>query len=204
METRKLSVKVEGLAPGYMQSKVDIEQFKPETKKTGGGKGARASPKTVDQTVEAMIYFNDQKQACIPAEHIRGCLINAAKDFVVSGKRGKTYKELFVSSVFVYPTLVPINPGTWEKDFSTGVNQSTRGRIPLVRPRFNAGWQAEFELEIQDDTLTDETVKLILEHGGTKKGIGVYRPTSGGPYGRFLVRQFEATEPLGEQALADP
>lgn len=54
------------------------------------------------------------------------------------------------------------------------------------RPRLN-NWGAEFTIEIDDDTLDPVTVHQLMTEGGTKIGLGDYRPEKGGPFGRFHV-----------------
>lgn len=190
IQTRTIHVKIEGLEPGYMQSRLDPHDLLKNAsgkKKTGNDAG---DPRTIEETVQHQLYINAKKQPCIPSEHIFGCLLNAAKDFQVQGRRGKSYREVFASSVKVLPGLIPISPPTWETDLRVAHNRASGGRVPAARPKFPGGWTAEFNLLVEDSQLVDETVKRVLEHGGTNKGIGSFRPTNGGPFGRFLVRGF--------------
>ncbi len=190
-ENRVLKVKIEGLEPGYMQSRLDpYDLLKDASGKKATGGGEPKDPENLEFQAHRKLYLNDKKQPCIPAQHIYGSLLNAAKDFKIQGRRGKSYREVFASSVKVAPELIPITPPTWEIDLKAA-NNPRAGRIPVVRPKFPAGWTAEFVLNIEDEQITDETVKRVLEHAGTNKGIGSYRPTNEGPYGRFLVRTFD-------------
>jgi hypothetical protein len=54
------------------------------------------------------------------------------------------------------------------------------------RPRLNQ-WHAEFTLEIDDDMLEPNLIHQLLIEGGSKNGLGDYRPEKGGPFGKFAV-----------------
>jgi hypothetical protein len=43
-----------------------------------------------------------------------------------------------------------------------------------------------------NDTITTETVKQIVEHAGDYVGIGSFRPTNNGMFGRFEIKEFSA------------
>lgn len=185
IKTRKLHVKIEGLEPGYMQSRIDPRTFgQDSTKKTGSNK---RDPKRMHEEAFEKVYFNDHKQPCIPSKHIRGSLIDAAKDFKM-GRR--SYRELFAASVNILPELIPITPPQWELNVDIANNRHV-GRIPVARPRFPGGWSAEFDIVVDDEQLTDETLKQILDHAGLRKGIGSYTPPHEGPYGRYIMREFK-------------
>ena len=63
---------------------------------------------------------------------------------------------------------------------------ATKGRIMRHRPRLNQ-WAMEFALEIDEDMINSQTVHQLLSEGGSKIGLGDFRPDKGGPFGRFLV-----------------
>ena len=187
LQSRKIHVKIEGMEPGYMQSRVDPHDLiRAEKKKTGN---KSADPRNIEEETQHKLFLNKEKIPCIPYEHLYSGLINAAKDFRIGGKGAKSYREVFASSVKVEPALIPINPPTWETDLRVA-NNFKAGRIAVARPKFPGGWTAEFDIIVEDEQITDETVKQVLEHCGSNKGIGSFRPTQGGPFGRFITREF--------------
>jgi hypothetical protein len=186
IEKRQIHIKIEGLEPGYMQSRMDPRTFEDAKIKTGRN---MKDPKMLEEAAFNAIYFNADQKPCIPSKHIRGSLIAAAKDFK-AGRR--SYRELFASAVFVTPELIPIVPPKWEIEHDIVRNASTGGRLPVARPRFPGGWTADFDLSVEDSQLTDETLKRIIDHAGLRKGIGSYNPPHEGPYGRYIVREFKS------------
>jgi len=69
---------------------------------------------------------------------------------------------------------------------------ATKGRIMRHRPKLPT-WAATFTIEIADDMLPVEVVHQLLEEGGRGIGIGDFRPEKGGPFGRFRVVSFRAS-----------
>jgi hypothetical protein len=74
----------------------------------------------------------------------------------------------------------------FEVDSRSVVIPSTKGRIMRHRPRLNS-WACEFTLEIDDDTIDPVLAHQLLVEGGSKIGLGDFRPEKGGPFGRFHV-----------------
>lgn len=122
----------------------------------------------------------------LPAEHIEGALIKGATQIV--WRKRKTYKDIVASSVIVMPREIPFlfpkDPSHYIVDITTGVIPSTRGRIPIARPRWDE-WKFEFEIRnVQPEDLNLDTMESILIEAG-KIGIGTYRLK----YGKFIVEE---------------
>lgn len=64
------------------------------------------------------------------------------------------------------------------------VKQAAVARSRLM---IGAGWELQFSIEVQDERLSPEVMKAVLEEAGRAVGIGDYRPR----YGRFAVEQFQ-------------
>ena len=63
----------------------------------------------------------------------------------------------------------------------------------VVRPKWEK-WKAEFTLLVDNDTITKETVKEIVENAGQYIGIGSFRPTNNGMFGRFKLNTIQLTK----------
>lgn len=176
-----------------MQSRLDVyrDLLKHMAGKDVTAGGEPKDAESLERQAREKLYLNDKQEPCLPAEHVWGCLLRAAGDFRIQGRRGKSYRSAFASFVTVKPKLSPISPPNWEIDLRS-TNNRYAGRVPTARPLFPGGWKASFQLVIQNGQMTDETVKKVLEHGGNSVGLGSYRPTHEGPFGRFMVRQFES------------
>ena len=134
---------------------------------------------------EKLAYRNEDGFLYQPSEHILGALIKAAANFTFEGK--KSFKDVIKAGVIVEPERMPLlddggkQRKTWDEIDARGVVVQ-RARVVRWRPRFNK-WKIQFGLQIiNDDQLSPETLKEILDYAG-RIGIGDYRPR----FGRFQV-----------------
>ncbi len=58
------------------------------------------------------------------------------------------------------------------------------------RPRFDA-WGISFTLIIDDKVFDQALVRALADDLGSKVGLGDFRPSRKGPFGRFLVSRWE-------------
>ena len=82
---------------------------------------------------------------------------------------------------------------TCEVDSRPVTIPATKGRVMRHRPRYDQ-WAAKFRLRINEDVLAEETIHQLLEEGGTRIGIGDYRPEKGGPFGTFRVVEWRSSK----------
>ncbi|GAI97946.1 unnamed protein product [marine sediment metagenome] len=136
------------------------------------------------------LYLNKEDIPYLPANHLEGCMINAAKNFKFKGR--KTYMDFFKAAILVEPREIPFkkpeNPLEYVIDEQPVV--INRARVLAWRPRWDE-WQFEFKIIcLQPDRISDKTLKDILEYGGMFVGIGDFRPK----FGRFEFTKFDVVE----------
>ena len=85
----------------------------------------------------------------IPSVYFWRSLIDAGKRLQIRGQKKETYAKLVGSIVEVNPEAIPIK-GVWEEFRISAVNPMTKGRMMVVRPRFNK-WSCAFEVTINGD-----------------------------------------------------
>lgn len=175
----KIHVKIEGIRP-LLQNKFPDETFEIEAK----SRTRIGSLKT--DNAEDKLYRLPDGTIYQPAEHILRCLVKAATNFRIGGKRKKTYKDLIQSSVLITPEAIPHKNQHWTIDKRSVVIPATKGRMMRYRPRFDK-WALEFDLEVLEEQIDVETIKRILDYAGHNIGIGDYRPRFGG----FIVTEFK-------------
>ena len=129
-------------------------------------------------------------QIYTPATHILGMLINAAKNFQITGKRKSTYSKIVGSTVEVEPEAITHETQKYEIFSISGVNPSTKGRMLIKRPMLSS-WAIEFSIKHTDDVPFD-VLKEILDYGGKYVGIGDWRPEKKGKFGKFIVTVFNS------------
>jgi len=189
-----VDVKIVGVSP-LLQHRFPVPELDEMSK------GGRRQTGATDYTQEWRNYFYATPEGAIyqPASHIEGALTSAAVNFKITGKRGKTYKDLFKAAVFVTPEELPLGinePDKLDADADKPLYLDVRpvvvnrARIVRIRPAFKPGWELEFSIEVLDDQIAPEMVQDVLTLAGRAVGIGDYRPK----FGRFRVARFEVNE----------
>lgn len=72
-----------------------------------------------------------------------------------------------------------------------------RNRILVTRPHFKQ-WKLEFTVDAEDDIVNISQLQQWLEIGGRRVGIGAWRPTKSGYYGRFRLISLEERKEKNE------
>jgi hypothetical protein len=186
-----VDVKIKGTAP-LLQHRFPMPNLEDMSK---GGQQVTGAK---DYTEEWRNYFyaNADGKIYQPASHLEAAMVRAAVNFKISGKRGKTYKDLFKAAVFVTPEEIPLGhkvPNELDTDADKPVYLDARpvivnrARVVRIRPAFKAGWELEFTIEVLDDQIAAELVHDVLALAGKTCAIGDYRPR----FGRFNVVRFE-------------
>ena len=81
-------------------------------------------------------------------------------------------------------------PDTWEVDSRAVVVPSTGGRIVAHRPRLDE-WCIEFCLTLDTRMFSSKFIRMIIDDAGSKVGLGDFRPSRKGIYGRFVVTEWK-------------
>ena len=157
-------------------------------------------------------FVNREGKIFHPCTHLEGAIVKSGVTRKIEGARGKTFKDMCRSAVYVDPHAIPVldlnyNEIKLNKKF-TVVNQTEGDAVPqepayideravtvnrarVVRRRLalNTGWILKFQIRVTDDGLPPEILKDILDHAGTQTGIGDYRPR----FGKFIVGEFKVS-----------
>jgi hypothetical protein len=186
---------VEGVSP-YSQSRsyeVDKEQ----------GEG----PDDYEQRTWRNRLHWDDRGVFIPPMAFKNALGDAAKFLAipVPGKGKATYTKNFEAGVLaVEPAYLGIKPEdvVREKLFVPSDGRPGGGkRVYKYFPRIEAGWKAQFQFLILDETVLQTSVEgnftvfeYVLMRCGQFIGIGRFRPRNRGFYGRFAVLKLAIVE----------
>lgn len=133
---------------------------------------------------EYLAYRNAEGKCFIPSEHIRGSLINGGT-FLKSkvGVRTKSMKSIIASTFMVSPDEILL-PDYDAIDKRSTVNRNNKARVIVIRPKWTT-WEVSFNLEVQEPTITIETITKLIEYSGMFIGIGSFRPTANGLFGKY-------------------
>ena len=123
----------------------------------------------------------------IPAEALKGCLVNAAS----YKKFGKySAKPIIAGCVQILPQQISLKTKDYEIDERTVVIRG-RGRIIRARPTVPK-WKLTFELEYDAGFIASgNLIREILEEGGQRIGIMDFRPAKLGSFGMFKVSRWD-------------
>ena len=87
-------------------------------------------------------------------------------------------------------------PQKWVIDERVGNNPNTGkggNKVIIERPKFE-DWEAEFVIRVDTSDISSEKLREVVEFAGNYVGIGSYRPSKGGKFGRFKIVKWEVLE----------
>lgn len=177
---RTFQVTISGLTP------LLVNRFHEEAAEAAtSGIHSRKEKLTPQEDAASRLYTNGVG-TYIPAEWLRQSLIGAASRHKI-GRRAATADV--AAAVYVAPFEIPLE-GEWHIDSRAVVIKATGGRILRYRPMFDQ-WGVTFRLEIDADLVGERLIKDILIDSGRLVGIGDFRPARKGPYGRFVITDWQ-------------
>lgn len=151
--------------------------------------GSRGTPR---EQAEPKLYTTSDGRPMIPGPNIFRGIIDAGV-FHKAGKKTITTSRgsLIPAGLRVLEIECPVdNPFggevKWEVDSRSVVIPSSGGRIMSHRPRFDA-WKISFTIHVDDAVFDEKIVRALVDDMGSKIGLGDFRPSRKGPFGRFLV-----------------
>ena len=122
----------------------------------------------------------------IPAEQMRIAMINGGTYLKSKvGTKTKSMKGIIAAVLQINPEQITL-PDYDEIDKRSAVNRNVKARVMVVRPKWTT-WQAEFDMVLDNGTLTKEMLTELVTVTGNYVGIGSYRPTNNGYFGRFKL-----------------
>lgn len=165
---------------------------------TGGGrKPGKELGVTSEEKALRKIIRNEENVIGLPIEYLFSCLREAGRKVQYDGKS----KISTATSTFL-PALMAIANG-----FLPFINQDAewfvdrrRGKLPkdgtavcIVRPRFKE-WAFEVTIEVDESEINIAKIKELFKRAGTMVGLGDFRPSCNGQFGRFRVESFNQVQ----------
>lgn len=153
--------------------------------------GERGTPQDI---AHSKLYLINGKEV-IPQPNLLRCLIDGGQ-FHKSGKKQITTKKesMLYACVDIEGVAIKIiHKQPWKVDTRPVVIPSTGGRILTHRPMFD-DWRLEFAVQLDTTIVSKSLFRLIVDDAGNRVGLGDYRPSKKGPYGRFHVVHWEEVE----------
>lgn len=173
----KIVIEITGLTPLLMNRfNIDEQSIK---------KDKNLTPR---ETAKKLCYEDEEGRLYYPTTNIYACLIEAGK-FHKDGKVKVTTarSSLIPAGVMIEGETVYFSePKEWEVDSRGVVVPSTGGRIVCHRPRLDT-WKLEFTLNLDLKMFTPKFIRALVDDAGSKVGLGDFRPSRKGIFGRFVV-----------------
>jgi hypothetical protein len=140
---------------------------------------------------EKVAYINAEGQCWVPGVWFGRMIAEIGGGHKQRGSR-KSMKYIIPAAITVIDEEIILRgelgePLTnFEVDSRPVVIPATKGRIMRHRPRFN-DWHCEFSIEIDLELIEPGLVHQFIVEGGSKNGLGDFRPQKGGSFGRFSL-----------------
>lgn len=188
----KITVRIEGVTPLICNKFTDEAAQKSSNGKSAVYGGNRGTPYEI---AESKLYLDAKGNPCIPQPNLLRCIVDGGS-FHKAGKKQITTKEssILYACLDVSGVTIPIeHKEPWRVDTRPVVIPSTKGRILCHRPMFD-DWALDFELELDDTMLDVKFLRVIVDDAGKRIGLGDFRPSRKGPYGKFAVTKWAVQE----------
>lgn len=179
----KIDIEITGITP-LLMNKFNIED--------SGKKEKNLTPR---EAAEKVCYLDEQKKLFYPTVNIYSCIIEAGK-FHKDGKVKVTTarSSLIPAGLMIDGEFIYFNePSQWEVDSRAVVVPSTGGRVVCHRPRLDK-WALNFTLKLDTKMFSAKFIRVLLDDAGNKVGLGDFRPSRKGIYGKFCVTSWKEKE----------
>lgn len=198
----KFNVRIEGITPLICNSFGDAAA-------QSASEGTRTSIATTDrgtpQEIAAKkLYIGLDGKPMIPQPNLLRSLVDGGSFHKVGKKQVTTAKSsMLYACVDIEGTEIKLlHRQPWKVDTRPVRIPSTGGRILAHRPMFD-DWLLSFVLDIDITIMSPKLMRQIADDAGKRIGLGDFRPSTKGPYGKYVVTLWQAIEeavPLLEAA----
>jgi len=186
---KRINIAIEGVTPLLCNRFTDAAQMAA----TNGNRLVAVGEKgTAQEQAAARLYVGHDGKPMIPQPNLFRCFIDAGQFFKAGKSKITTQKSsLIPACVEIEGLEIPIeHKEPWTVDTRPVRIPSTGGRILCNRPCFH-DWRLSFTVNIDTDMITASLVRDIVDAGGKRIGLGDFRPACKGPFGRFVVVQWQ-------------
>lgn len=182
-----------------------------------GSAGRRKPPKT-DVTIQDIamkrLCLGPNGEFGVPANYLFAALVDAGRHVIYDKKTKLSTREssLVPSLLSIIPDVVteagdgflPFKDqkAKWIADKRRGVLAANGAAVAIVRPKFPT-WSFDVKIEVDLDMVAIEKIQDLFKAAGRFSGLGDFRPSKKGAFGRFNVVDFvEMQQAAGETAKA--
>lgn len=169
---------IKGLSPLLMHRFVENDL---------SAKGRNVKNMTPKEIAEKYAYRLENGELYIPGENVYRCLIEGGQ-FHKYGKKMITNSKstLLPAGCIMATEKIPLGTKDFEVDSRSAVNNAINARVMTHRPMLR-DWELSFCLEIDSKFFDLGLIDNIIIDAGSKCGLGAFRPSKKGCFGRFTL-----------------
>lgn len=174
-------VTIEGVAP-FLYHKFDPENVERQANSKKG-----SNEKKTDN-LEAYVYRCPNGNLGVPATWFKAAMAEAGRKFSDPSSPRKSARDLVRAAVVVGPFIADLKTGKdWDAVDVRGVVVQ-RNRVVRRRPMMDTGWQATFEITVNEPQYIDSKFLYdLVSRAGSFCGFGDHRPD----FGRFCIVKWD-------------
>ncbi|MCY4431148.1 MAG: hypothetical protein OXC11_12255 [Rhodospirillales bacterium] len=158
----------------------------------GGATASRTPDRGTPSDQAAANLYHAGEQVVFPAVNVFRSIIEAGTYLKIGRKQISTARSSLVpAGVSIREIDLPVHQ-PWVVDSRAVRMPATGGRVMRHRPRFDA-WKLAFTIGTDTEVIDKATLRKLVNIAGSRIGIGDFRPSTRGPFGRFKVTQWEVS-----------
>ena len=189
----EIKIRIDGTTPLICNKFTDAAAESASNGSRGSSAGQdRGTPLEIAQS---KLYVGNDGTLMIPQPNLLRCLVEGGRFTKIGKSQVTTAKSsILYACVDVQGAEVPIiHVQPWKVDTRAVRIPSTGGRILAHRPMFD-DWALEFVVDLDTSILGEKLLRQIIDDAGKRIGMGDFRPQCKGPYGRFVVNNWEVVK----------
>jgi len=185
MALEEITITIEGTSPLLCNRFTDAAA---EAATSGSRISGIKDKGTPREQAESKLYVGTDGTLMIPQPNVFRCIIDAGTYFKAGKSKVTTQKSsLIPACVDVHGIEIPIqHEEPWTIDQRAVRIPSTGGRILCYRPCFH-DWKLTFSVTLDTDFIPLKLFREIVDAAGRRIGLGDFRPSCKGPFGKFVV-----------------
>lgn len=189
IQVKKVNVTIQGLPPGLLMNSKRLMEAE-----SGKGKGKKGVYRPPEEEAELHCHWTTvkgKKMLALPWTNLYKSICSAASQFKWQGKKMMT--ELVAATISCEQDFISIGTEKYEcyQEWCR-IPPRTGAMVKIARPRIRE-WEASFVMLVDDEMYGKGAGMLedVIAHAGKMVGVGPWRPSLKGPYGKFVVAKFE-------------
>lgn len=183
-----IKITIDGTTPLLCNRFIEIP------KNMGGSSAVYLGDKgTPQEQAEKRLYLNENEKPVIPQPNMFRSIVDGGVFFKAGKTKVTTQKTSIIPACLGIEELEILieHKDRWTVDTRPVVIPSTGGRIICHRPRFN-DWKLSFTMQLDASLMSAKLLREIVDASGQRIGLGDFRPSRKGPFGKYKVVLWKA------------